>query len=132
MRIMAAFLVLAAGMMGVAQAQIGAPGNPIGNSTGIGTGVGPGTGPGSTAPSYPNYTTVPPPPPAIPLGGYSTLGTPLPNSSPGTMRGPAPSAAPSRYLQPRDPNDGTKPRPVKPPLTADQVKRQAAPRNDAP
>ena len=128
MRFMAAFLIFAASTIAVAEAHIL---GPIGNSTGIGSGIGPG---GSTAPSYPNYTRVPPPPAAIPRGGYSTLGTAMPNSSPGTMRGPAPSAPPSPYLQPRDLYDGTKPRAARPPLTSDQVKPmpETEPRNDAP
>jgi hypothetical protein len=88
-----------------------APGGPIGGSTGIGSGL--GAVPGGTGPSYPNGTGAgPPPPAALPPGGYPPVGR-LDSASPSTATPSAPAtAAPSRYPQPQEPFAASPPQPL--------------------
>lgn len=105
MRLMAKFLltaILALGIAGTsALAQGVAPGGPIGGSTAIGSGLGGVVG--GTGPSYPNGTTAPPSPAAIPPGGYPPVG----HFDAARPSVPAPSASgigsPSHYPQPQEP-----------------------------
>jgi hypothetical protein len=75
-----------------------APGGPVYNSTGIGSGI--GNVPGGTAPIYPNGTTAPALPRAIPPGGLPPVGR-IDN---GFSPAPPPASLMSRYpQQPLDP-----------------------------
>jgi hypothetical protein len=97
-------LVLAAVAWGLtattAAAQGIAPGGPVYNSTGIGSGLGGVVG--GTGPTYPNGTTAPALPPAVPPGGLSPLG----RAEPGPSFAPPPPTDIVRrapYPQPTDP-----------------------------
>jgi hypothetical protein len=97
------FLVAAFGLTAAtALAQGVAPGGGIGNSTGIGSGWGGVIG--GTGPSYPNGTTAPATPQAIPPGGLPPVGyidrTPAPPSqlpSAATTRSPYPEQVDPYY-----------------------------------
>jgi hypothetical protein len=81
-----------------ASAQGMAPGGPVYNSTGIGSGL--GRVPGGTGPTYPNGTTAPALPPAIPPGGLPPVGRIATTPS----LSPPPASLMSRYpRQPLDP-----------------------------
>jgi hypothetical protein len=94
-RLVSVLMVLATTTV-VAHAQGVAPGGPFYNSTGTGSGIGP-MPLGGTGPTYPNGTTAPALPRAIPPGGLPPVGRidSLPPPA------PAPSTYMSRY--PRQP-----------------------------
>ena len=97
-------LLLAAAAWGLtavtAAGQGMAPGGPVYNSTGIGSGLGGVVG--GTGPTYPNGTTAPALPPAVPPGGLSPLGRAEPSPS---FAPPPPTDIVRRspYTQPLDP-----------------------------
>jgi hypothetical protein len=100
----ALLLLLAAGS---ASAQGIAPGGPVGGSTGIGSGLGGVVG--GTGPSYPNGTTAPATPTAIPPGGLPPVGH-FDSARP-SLSTPSVPAAPSRYLQSQEPFSTPLPQP---------------------
>jgi hypothetical protein len=89
-----------------------APGGPIGGSTGIGSGLGGVVG--GTGPSYPNGTTAPPSPTAIPPGGLPPVGhfdtAPGAPNPRGTINVPSVRST-AHYPQPQEPFSISLPQP---------------------
>jgi hypothetical protein len=106
---MAKALVAALLLLGItcatALAQGVAPGGPIGGSTGIGSGLGGGNG---TGPSFPNGTTAPRSPAAIPPGGYPPVGH---FDTAPTAVAPTLNRSTSHYPQPQEPFSTPLPQP---------------------